>query len=140
MLRKVKVKPSKSVFFFSFYVQYTNNKKYRHFSPTSLQGFGLTLYVQDLKNPAVKKCLPFKLLCAVCQKYMVTYNFVPSAPNHTVIGNVTKLICTVHQEPSESGFNLILYVPSTKNPISDTRISSVLLLFLRHTRNTPTDF
>ena len=80
MFRTPRTKPSKSGFHLSLYVQYTI--KYIvtiHFVcpyPNLL-----TLYIQYTKILAVKKWLPFELICAVYLECIVTIHFVRPYPN-----------------------------------------------------------
>ena len=62
-------------------------KEYLVFSGMNYE---LTLYVQCTKNKAVRKRLPFKLICAVYLEYVVIIHFVRPYPS----------LLTVHQDRS----------------------------------------
>ena len=53
----------------------------------------MTLYVQYIKNQAVKKWLPLELICAVYLEYIVTIHFVCPYPSLLTL-------YSVHQDPS----------------------------------------
>ena len=65
----------------------------------------LILYVQYTKNQAVKKWLPFKLICAVYLEYIVTIHFVCPYPNILTLyvqwyTSWNDLVWSVNQKPS----------------------------------------
>ena len=68
----------------------------------------LTLYVQYTKNQAIKKWLPFELICAVYLEYIVTIHFVcPYLSLLTLYVQYTKTLAV------KSGLRLRLYVQYT---------------------------
>ena len=68
----------------------------------------MTLYVQYTKTQAVKKWLPFELICAVYLEYIVTIHFVRPYPNL-----LTLYVQYTKKQAVKSGFQLSLYVQYT---------------------------